>query len=468
MSRAAHARIVPLHSAPRTVAMTDKTSLLSLPDELLRAIVAGIDTPREQLHKVARVCRRLRSLAEEYLYESITLTSRYEQYELLLDAFQRRPRLRSFVKAPLMPISKISATIVTTLLQFPACTELSLMDFSQMTLDEIIGSSYLSRRVPKIQRLIIKADITKTYHETLPPSAWWCVLAAWPRLRDLELDIKGFWLASPGDGLGLSALRRLRLSAAMLPPHDAVFAETCPILDELSIGPIGTNSFTHHILSSGPSGLLCLAHPGKPVAIEQYIARYPQLKSIHIGPGFDPGLLLPLLAASQIEEMTFDRGSPAADDFLAGLLVGPQRMFNLRRVEVNHVIALARSGLYQKLVHDQSFILSGEIHTKAQAFRAEYRPQWPPGCTRAGLSRAVDLAEAAGVSLSGTAVSCINWDAEFDEQFERFLVMCALANDSLEALVAYYGEECAGDILIRHRPALAHLIVDAVRRRHGA
>lgn len=276
-------------------------------------------------------------------------------------------------------------------------------------------------------------------------------------------------LASPATGVSLAGVQSLRLEIDLAPPFLAPASVTFPNLRALSLGGSNRNKHVQHILSTASPKLkkLSLDELSAPLATELYIASFPKLRELRLCPGFSQQQLPPVLATSGIRDVAFTHRCRVTDELLLALLKGPTRMPKLRSLELNHVWASTGDALYNLLADGTPVMTSiSEIREGEQSFR-ELSPEWPDGCTADGLRTIVDLAESAGITLSGGAIDTVawEWDNDFEKQFEKFLVRSALVENNFDGLIEYYGSDKAGKAIVRHAPVLANFVFSALQRR---
>ncbi|POY76445.1 hypothetical protein BMF94_0645 [Rhodotorula taiwanensis] len=448
-------------------------SLLHLPVELLSEIVAHASDPDSTsvLARLTRVCKRLRPIVEEALYREIDVDQDTGRLALitrtLLDRsttliliHKLRIDMRAFGHATQIdesgaresqPATSSPAAFFGSL-HFPLLRRLALVSVNPILLTDLLAAE-LPSAAPTLQSLYVHI----CRHGGDPMTEWFSYLARLPLLRDLELIAYESNLILPLESPELVPL--LQLASAHIPgdivcpASSATVSRLMPNLMCLSVEN-GEGAALRHIVAGAPAGLTSLSLlEGDDIAIEDYLARFPLLETLHIGAGFNPDRLLPLLTSSQIARLGFDWHLPATYDFLLAIVTGPQRMPRLRSLTLMHADCGAAGSHLQEVLENLNDATPDTIQARVSSLRGDYEPNFQPGCTAAGLARVLRSATANGINVDGQALECIDWNADFDRRLEQYFVEQAVRTRTLAVMERYYGRAEAAAIFARFRYA---------------
>lgn len=179
------------------------------------------------------------------------------------------------------------------------------------------------------------------------------------------------------------------------------------------------------------------------------------------GGSFTPGPLLQFLSTSPVEKLKFETGyrKPvlANDEFLLAVLEGDRRAQALRYLGLNHYGA-PHSSAY--LAYPIRGVLSRPENLEAglENVRHAAMPKWPAGCTEAGLKRVLEAAKKVQVTVTGSALACLDWDRTWDDTLERTAVDVLYPASSERTLVRLLGRERGAHVLREERPGLVALL----------
>ncbi|POY72728.1 hypothetical protein BMF94_4135 [Rhodotorula taiwanensis] len=156
--------------------------------------------------------------------------------------------------------------------------------------------------------------------------------------------------------------------------------------------------------------------------------------------------LSPLRALTSI---TFGIGAPIEDDALAKLLGNAQiALPRLEIVQLDHVWC-ERGSLDDAETSEDHDEEEDDNETEKPVLPGWSVPDWPDGCTEAGIVTAITLAEQAGISLIGTALDTIGFDDEYASEAYDRIVSRAVRSQDLRPAIREYGFEAALEYLER-------------------
>ncbi|POY76238.1 hypothetical protein BMF94_0433 [Rhodotorula taiwanensis] len=450
-------------------------SLPTLPDEMLRLVFSGISASAERA-RLARVRRRLHPLAMEHLYRNVVCWGARER-NLLARTFEARPDLQNLVRKmslysePQRNRSTADGTdreekpgcptpdALRAFLRLPACVELSLWDVRPSVLHSAFGAT---SALAKVNHLSLRFDP----FEDDDDATWWANLAQVPSLTHLSLSAPDE-IPSPTAADSLTHVRHLDISVDLAPPFDVPLSTTFPSLQELLVYNFLDPDALEHVLSTAPPGLttLFVMTDDAQDIVATHLSRYEKLSKLRLSTQLRSRALRKSLAASPISHLALDAGCTEVDRFLTCVLRNCAQLRRLAELVLDHVWTLTGNGIVVNL-RDANVLRSAH---KAVLFRNDLaddmRPDWPDGSSAEGLSYVLELARKAGVRVSGSALECLNWERDFEEQFKRFLVQKSIETKDYGALERHYGREEAGDAIVRYQPDLADLVAEANRRR---
>ncbi|GAA5989942.1 hypothetical protein JCM10908_002387 [Rhodotorula pacifica] len=455
-----------------------RTSLLSLPDELLEVILTTVlaGRPRSPASQLALICRRMARLVRQPLYYEITLRLSSRKCRKLHKLLMERADLRELVKdvtlydidddgIPSIALSECAELVA----KLPQLDTLSLEAVSSVIaklFDEIFAQGQLSARHVSISLFPDNDDPEDAVHDAV----WWPSLARLPRLRQISLypgDDANVTLRFPAatTPLPLTAVRKLDIYGTVFSAKGpADLADLLPHLERLDLTFHNNAEGLVRSLQAAP-GTLTHLHIYTSCAADAQILpilnRFPHLDHLSIPNNLQLRLLLPFLLSSRIRLLSFHHdlsaeheGVNVTDEFLLKLVSAAEGMQCLKRLQIDY--AWARHD-----VHVQEEIANA-IRTAARDdldwTRARRGPHWPAGCSAKGLESVIEVARTRGIHISGDTLHCLDWHRHFDDLVERCLVDHALAENDYTLIEQYLGEEGAGAAILHQRPRLAELV----------
>ncbi|POY76694.1 hypothetical protein BMF94_0286 [Rhodotorula taiwanensis] len=428
------------------------TSLLSLPNELLLAIVAELNTP--DLLQLALTCRRLLVPVRVKLYRRISLDTT-DACRKLAAALDDNKGLRDLVKGMgLEPLREVCGNVaydedgdpylldsddeemiedviapedglaswLGLQTRLPAVERVTMLELSPVAVCSFLEQAL--KYMPRLSCVLLPAEPMSGDDDAVACD-FRRIVSSLPTSRGLELMTNGPWcllkLVDHDNAPPLVNVRSLSLGPAIPDPERmAELASVFPNLQELTIYLVEADADEgyEHLLKTAPAGISTLrfaGEPGKP--IDHLLHRFSDLLELRlVTKSFSPKSLLSYLRDSNLVALEFDSGAPVNDRFLLSLVDRPVPDF--------------------------------------QAFKDEARPKWPTGCSEAGLSRVVEGAR----SVRGTAVDALDWDRQFEEELERALVNHAHPRPAHDFLEEVLGGDGASEALHRLRPGLLTFI----------
>jgi hypothetical protein len=458
-----------------------KTSLLSLPDELLSAIFSEIVRDDSRVPRAAAfvsTCRRLAPIVRQEVYRELRVGHRTIAARLLAELCSKRPDLRALVQGlHLQRAIEVGDDDEMCInygdehpgnafmhLEFPALHTLSVLEATPADIFDIISRVSAPARTD-IRKLILGCvPEPKLGGDGEHSATWWHLLTRWPALRNLTL-----WTTSYGyrparivfsDERDVSPHRNLHsltLDGEVWDPAGGqTLAALFPTLQRLRV----SDEFLPELetlLRQAPTSLTRLTLSTKHIPLEgllsDVLARFPLLEFLSLCQ-IDASASLPSIRTSRIKHICLSFGAQLTDQDMRGLVDGPARMKHLEALELDY-ISLDLDCWSERDLKDA---LGRDARYDLAQVKDAMHPEWPEGCTADGLRAVMDAARKNSIKVYGTAVDCLDWSDRFDEQVERLLVDDALASNDYTTIERYFGEEGAGKAILRQRPRLAALI----------
>ncbi|GAA5989905.1 hypothetical protein JCM10908_002373 [Rhodotorula pacifica] len=455
-----------------------RTSLLSLPDELLEVILTTVlaGRPRPPASQVALICRRVARLVRQPLYYEIALGPSSGKWRQCHKLLMERADLRELVKDVTLYTDDdgISSTALSEcaklLAELPQLDTLSIEAVAPLIadlFDKISAHGLLSARHVSIPLFPNDDDPEDAVYDAV----WWPSLARLPRLRQISL--------SPGDNcaevtlrfpatttpLPLTAVHTLEIyGPAFSAQGPGDLADLLPHLERLDLTFFDDAATLLHILKTAPVTLKHLHIYNSCAAdaqIPPILDRFPHLDQLSIPNHLQTRLLLPFLLSSRIRSLSFHHdfsedheGVTVTDEFLLKLVGAAEGMQCLERLHLDYAWVRHDVAIQEEI----AMAIKTAARDDLVKVRAHVGPDWPTGCSARGLESVIEVAHARGIHLSGDALRCLDWDRHFDELVERLLVGHALAENDYTLIEEYLGEQGAGAAISRQRPRLAELV----------
>lgn len=467
------------------------TSLLSLPNELLLAIVAELNTP--DLLQLALTCRRLLVPVRVKLYRRISLDTT-DACRKLAAALDDNKGLRDLVKGMrLEPLREVCGNVaydedgdpylldsddeemiedviapedglaswLGLQTRLPAVERVTMLELSPVAVCSFLEQAL--KYMPRLSCVLLPAEPMSGDDDAVACD-FRRIVSSLPTSRGLELMTNGPWcllkLVDHDNAPPLVNVRSLSLGPAIPDPERmAELASVFPNLQELTIYLVEADADEGYerLLKTAPAGISTLrfaGEPGKP--IDHLLHRFSDLLELRlVTKSFSPKSLLSYLRDSNLVALEFDSGAPVNDRFLLSLVDARSRPKCLRRLVLNYLDPYMSSVPLR-------YALRRRVKQRPvpdfQAFKDEARPKWPIGCSEAGLSRVVEGARSVGTQVRGTAVDALDWDRQFEEELERALVNHAHPRPAHDFLEEVLGGDGASEALHRLRPGLLTFI----------
>lgn len=479
------------------------THILSLPDELL-ALVARHVAMRDKklLLPLSLTCRRLGRLAQSQLLNNVAIDSAFK-----LCAFgntlRRRPDFRERVarlhvrykknydddgmgisdneddmyysraSARTFPHRSVHATFYESGLAglllsspLPALVHLSLSSFPPRLLGHLLREIGRIGSLPHLSSIQING-MDCLYEATGDTAVGlFPLLAAMPTLRQVDLHLPGLKLPLSSDEIGiLAGVHTLSLWPAICTDLESAvpLVDFLPDLRVLHLKSAWSTPVLHHILSTAPCALTSLSvpqsEPGLPAGLERLLGRFTALEELELRARLDFDLVVPQITQAPIRKLAVDsREIEISDSQLDGLVTG---MCHLRHLQLNHISPTAfGTHLGDEIRDSLHYPYDVDVRTAADRLRAKHRPSWTSRATAEDYARILRSAAASGMLVKGTIAVCLDWEQDFDRQFERCLVDYPFQKNEPRLLTEYYGPQRAGEAVRRHRSGFLKLLVD--------
>ncbi|KAG0666358.1 hypothetical protein C6P46_004928 [Rhodotorula mucilaginosa] len=393
-----------------------KTSLLSLPDELLSAILSEVvRTHGSRTATLVSTCRRLAPIVRQEVYWELRVGNDEAQSDVLSELCANRPDLRRLVRVlhverPIQEVHErkmivydyidVHPCIKLLHSDFPALHTLSVYQATPIDIFTILSRVAATTR-PDIRKLTLQCapgsvDSVYKRHKTI----WWHFLARLPKLE------------------------RLTITTSHIPSPDEILFEH---VNGRAVSPLpGLHSLT-----------LDIPMP------HNFLARLPRLERLCLH-GVDAAVLLPSIRTSHIKHLRISVNATFTDEILLDLVDGPMHMKYLKVLQLDYTYGIdpwANCDLVLAHMRQTQFNLA--------RVKAELSPKWPPGCSREGLRTVLDAARQMGIKVYGTALDCLDWSDRFDELSERLLVDDALASNNYTIIERHLGKEGAEKANVR-------------------
>ncbi|GAA5989944.1 hypothetical protein JCM10908_002388 [Rhodotorula pacifica] len=463
-----------------------RTSLLSLPDELLDKIVHEVFAPftvsfefSKEARDVALICRRFRSLVEQRAYQRFTYGGDRKLLRWRLNKFENRPDLRALVrhlefrrvhdeddaiddddenfdiKTASFPGSH------SALSRFPEVRTLVLDEAFPADIANVLGGpaseAHLSVRRLEINYMAHEGD---EQHK----AAWWNALSRFPNLEELllapvageEFTVLAFDTSEAV--MPVLPVRTLevttRVNLADGSPH---IITLFPNLNDLRVDIAGTSLDTSRVgrlLHMDPKTLETLHLYGHSYSetvvpsLESHLERFTQLQRLRLDRIASLDAILPALQSSSISVL--ELASDVSDKFLLGLVGGPTRMKRLQSLRLNHLWPIPRAETIRYGTTSVCRKKRGGASAIVQ-LKEYYASKLPHGATEKGLRKAVDIARSHGSKVSSSALGYIGWEELFDREVESCLVDVTLAEDDWTVIEEYLGKDEAAKAVQRRR-----------------
>lgn len=197
--------------------------------------------------------------------------------------------------------------------------------------------------------------------------------------------------------------------------------------------------------------------PKVPAGVGRLLGRFTALEEVlRARVEIDP--VVPHLMDAPIRKLVIDsQDIEISDSQLHGLVTG---MHNLRHLKLDHISTTAVDIYLGATIRESLQVYDGDARTAAERTRVKYQPRWTSEATVEGYAPILRSAAASGMLVEGTVAACLDWQQDFDRQFEQTLVDYAFGRKDPQALITYYGPQRAGEIIRRRRSGFINLFVD--------
>ncbi|POY75651.1 hypothetical protein BMF94_1273 [Rhodotorula taiwanensis] len=464
--------------------MTDRDrplSLLSLPDELIENIVDKAIGCHPTPINTLLICRRILPLAHRILYHTVVLRSSFQQ-RALRATLERNPRLRPWIKILVLhgitPATPEVCERQRALLSMATSVEhLYLSEYSNVLLTALAHDATWSKGWTKLRTFRLRG-LEPLYH-TSPDEAGdpvkavedlWRLLGRFPTLQQVAIrsaaDGTSFFPTIASTAASFPSIHSFHASGplTMMPNLKVLSLSPAPRRRRLPIPPASVLTKASATLSH-----LTIGHQH----IGANLQRFPALTFLRLEPdSFDPDTVLPcLLSSATLEEIVFGYGAPVSAALLRGLVI---HCATLRRLTLDYDRSPARGKALQDLFVRLSVNNVDRFIDGLAELRQRSRPRRTVG-SEADLRDILSLAADRKIDVTGSALTCLDWEAYFDDKAAAYLVNLArstrdadridavgatlvrnaLVNDQLGPIQQYLGREGALQAFQRHRPSLS-------------
>ena len=475
----------PMQGQTRSFVMTTgriKTSLLSLPDELLSTIFFEVVYNHgSRTAAFALTCRRLAPIVRQEVYWELEFWDGRCKTgnRLLLELCGKRPDLRAFVRV--LSTDRVQETsddgelhvdytaehpcIQLLRVHFPAFHTLHLFEATPVDIFDVL-SRLSATTGPDIRKLSLgyvpdpELDGDSEHKET-----WWHLLARLPMLENLRFytmsSVRGHVRIVFDDTQAFFPLPNLHSLTLDGPPWDPVggpaLAALFPNLKRLRLACHSSSAELETLLRQAPISLLHLTLSTTHFRIQDLqpdvLTRFPLLERLSLC-RIGATASLTSIRTMHIKHIRLSYGAELADQDLRSLVDSSARMQHLKALELDYM----KFGPKYWFERDLKDALGRDSRHDLAQVKAAMLLEWPQGCSAQGLREVMDAARKNGIKVFGTVVDCLDWSDRFDEQAECYLVDDALASNDYTTIERYLGEVGAGKAILRQRPRLAELV----------
>lgn len=470
--------------------------VMHLPYELLSKILAQVDRP--MLARLATTCRRWLPIVREELYRYVSC-SEIKDCEVLTEVVQNRPELGALVKAAfLYPLHEHfdeeccadadfpddfyrdpdddpddgrymiapdeGVSQITLLLPLlPNIEHLEVRDFTAHSTTRIL---HLARSLTRLTRLNLEFGMDDLEPRTA--RSWWEPLQRLRRLEHITLR--------SGEGCDIlpiansqykpwPKLRFFRVDSDCISRHGAPnLAHFAPNLEHLEFigAPHDPPSVLEFLETSPDCTQVLRLYREMEFTVDDLLPRFTALTELVLcGGSFTPEPLLQFLSSSRVKKVEFRsvarKPVPADDSFLLALVQGDMRPKALRLLVLDHYGGpYHTSYLASQII--ETIMYSDDVQADLESLQQAAKPKWPAGCTEDGLLRILQAASVTKVTVTGSALSCIDWKRTWDTTLERTAIDILYPDDSEATLVSIFGRERGVQLLREKRPGLAALL----------
>ncbi|BGP00619.1 hypothetical protein NBRC10513v2_006420 [Rhodotorula toruloides] len=298
--------------------------------------------------------------------------------------------------------------------------ELSKVDsaFLEVLLDDTLAPSALQ----KLSKLRLMDRIA-------PPLAapWWPGrLAQYSSLRDIDLldfDVSPSELTG-SSGVVLPNITSFCVSSYeldALPLQD--YATLFPNLRRFRIVDEGDGGFGS-ILTTIPNNIRILSTSstveygfsleGPAFPVDRDLERFSQVEELHLSQSAFTLAWLDthLRTLANLRVLHFELWSPVTDAFLLSLVEGPTRLHRLELLGLGYVDC----DRYPTITSSDYELPAEAKDAQHYVFPNWFEPEWPAGCSEAGLAKVVEAAQVNGVRLVGPALEAVGYEAAWNRE----------------------------------------------------
>ena len=254
--------------------------------------------------------------------------------------------------------------------------------------------------------------------------AWLYQLGRLLRLETLELSFCPGGMPTILQGSApvvLEQVRKFKISA-LFDAWRIPLRHLVPDLASLEVVSTASGAFLglRRIIGGAPPSLAHLAitlddtsqdEDAQDELIDDLFLTFPLLRSLHLDIScYDPTRLPSSLARlADLQVLHFGHAAVVPDHTLVSLVTGLCRIKSLRKLTLDYVKVYFGSNLRSeggKLPRNADRDEFGLLHNWAA-------PEWPEGCSEAGVAAAVRLGRSHGVVVAGSAVHALDWLGEY-------------------------------------------------------
>ncbi|GAA5988958.1 hypothetical protein JCM10908_006246 [Rhodotorula pacifica] len=457
---------------------SQRTSLLSLPDELLVRIFDELRNNYDwlqDLHSAMFVCRRLYPAAQTALYHDVEFSDwKSANLQRFAESLANRPELGQLVTAISMYIGTLPDDLlvehrglITKLSFVRALSRLKKLHIFVTGSSDGVPRLFSELQTPSLRDVSVLCRVTSANREGW--YAVWASLQGFPDLHTLHLSMTNDLLDAP-------AARRVKPLPQVRTSHidadfvtsifgvEATIASLLPNLTDLEYNRSKNLSAADasRTLANLPPSLEKLdIHSYEMPALTGYFKALPPLKHLALyRSAYVESELLAYLPTSRLESISFDLFVDVTDRVLYALTEATNRPRSLRRIHSDS----PHSGEGTE-VHLDLKELSDPSDDAIDNVYANNCPDWREGCSEEGLRAAIAAAEAAGIEFEGGAVQAVDWDELFDDEVLDFLMEDARPKDDYDRVIERFGEDEVFEWLEVNSPNAFKIIQRGLRHR---
>ena len=402
------------------------TSLLLLPDELLVRIILDCraDAPMVGIHPVwplTHVCHHIRNIAQAILYRKVDLNCNSKA----------TPHMRAIIEQNPSPGQLVHNLTIFGTDANPRSDDSELLQAvasAASNLKVLILFGVTTEKASSVLGDLPSASLWHfhaRFRETPVSIQWRGQIARFSKLRDVvcqdwspEAELVPRTPVHPKQPLLLPELVRLHITDYTLIEAFGAAGPLRRVLPSLrklenSISQSQDASTIRALISKAPlslEALKLLSDVYTPIP-RQYLPALPALRHLthlELGSGtFIESKLLVYLPTAPLKSIRFDIGASVTDRILQAL-TGPGCPPQLHVICLDHIEEVADPNQVRNALEDVD--LAADMGEVIDEIQREFCPEWPNGGTEHGLRFALATASANGLEVTGSALTCLDWE----------------------------------------------------------